>query len=162
MPPLLIFLLKGLLSEPLTFLRQPWKHPSGQSTVLLTEGIKQINCGLREIKLYVSVKGKLPWEVIWSISVEPAAFQVSSKKRLQSNQNVYLGSQGLPSGRQRVAGNWKCAQNCKQAKPARLHNLFERIVLSNDRVKPPNKPSLPKLTAVTLSLFQSRQKDLLQ
>ena len=68
-------LLKGLLSEPLKILRQHWKCLIALSTALLTEGIKKINCcGLKEIKLYLSVEGEWPMKVF---EARPGSRQLS-------------------------------------------------------------------------------------
>lgn len=93
------FLLKALLSEPLKFLRQYWKHLSGQSTAWLTEGIKKINCcGLKEIKLHMSIKKRDHRKVLWhcggACSLQGSS-STSHTHKLSSGESTFSPSQSL-------------------------------------------------------------------
>lgn len=88
------FLLKALLNEPLKFLRQHWKHLSGQSTAWLTEGIKKINCcGLKEIKLHVSVKESGRWKALaalwWNLQFAGALKHLTQAQAFQLGEHIF-------------------------------------------------------------------------
>lgn len=107
------FLLKALLNELLKFLRQHWKHLSGQSTAWLTEGIKKINCcGLKEIKLHVSVKEsgrcKVPAALWGSLQFAGALTHLTHAQAFQLGEHIF--SLSVP---RRILPEWV---NCFSAK----------------------------------------------